>query len=171
VIYIGPVKTRAGSCDLPLLGLAKDALMTRREVQEADRACLGRAWTTTRLAFTTKTGRPVEPRNLVRSFTRICEDNGIRKIRVHAIRHTTAKLLKDLGVAARDTQIILGHANVTTTQQIYTYVDEAAQRVALTRLNQLLGERNDALLWSTLVVKSRFQDPAGGVLPGGAKGT
>ena len=52
---------------------------------------------------------------------------------------STAKLLKDLGVAARDTQIILGHANVTTTQQIYTYVDEAAQRVALTRLNQLLG--------------------------------
>jgi hypothetical protein len=28
---------------------------------------------------------------------------------------------------------------VSTTQQIYTYVDEAAQRAALTRLNKLLG--------------------------------
>jgi integrase len=42
-------------------------------------------------------------------------------------------------VEARDTQIILGHAHVSTTQQIYTYVDEAAQRDALTRLNKLLG--------------------------------
>jgi hypothetical protein len=58
---------------------------------------------------------------------------------VRALRHPTAKLLKDLGVPARDTQIILGHAHVSTTQQIYTYVDEAAQRVALTRLNELLG--------------------------------
>jgi integrase len=59
--------------------------------------------------------------------------------RVHALRHTTAKLLKNLDMLPRDTQIILGHANVSTTQQIYTYVDEAAQRAALTRLNDLLG--------------------------------
>jgi integrase len=75
----------------------------------------------------------------VRSLARICQDHGIRKIRVHAVRHTTPKLLKDLGVPPRDTQVILGHANVSTTQQIYTYVDEAAQRAALIRLNKLLG--------------------------------
>jgi integrase len=138
-LHIGPVKTRAGSRDLPLIGLAKDALTARLEAQEADRAKLGRAWADTGLVFTTRTGRPVEPRNLVRSFARICDDNGIRKIRVHALRHTTAKLLKDVGVPARDTQTILGHAHVSTTQQIYTYVDEAAQRAALTRLNELLG--------------------------------
>jgi len=44
--------------------------------------------------------------------------NGIRRIRVHAIRHTTASLLKDLKVPARDAQIILGHAHFVTTQQI-----------------------------------------------------
>jgi hypothetical protein len=65
--------------------------------------------------------------------------NGIRKIRLHAIRHTTASLLKDLGVPARDTQIIFGHAHISTTQQIYTHVDEAARREALMRLNKLLG--------------------------------
>ena len=37
------------------------------------------------------------PRNLVRSFRRICEDNKIRTITVH-LRHTIASLLKDLGV-------------------------------------------------------------------------
>jgi integrase len=75
----------------------------------------------------------------VRSFIRICDDNSIRKIRLHAIRHTTASLLKDLGVPARDAQIILGHSHISTTQQIYTHVDEAARLDALTRLNKLLG--------------------------------
>jgi integrase len=138
-LHIGPVKTRAGSRDLPLLGLARTALTTRQEAQESDRARLGAAWADSGLVFTTRTGRPVEPRNLVRSFTRICDHNSIRKIRVHTIRHTTASLLKDLRVPARDAQVILGHAHISTTQQIYTHVDEPARRDAVTRLNKLLG--------------------------------
>ena len=138
-LRIGPVKTRAGSRDLPLLGLARGALLARKEQQQADRMKLGSAWADTGLVFTTRTGRPIEPRNLVRSFVRIRDSHGIQKIRVHAIRHTTASLLKDLGVPARDTQIILGHAHISTTQQIYTHVDEAARREALMRLNKLLG--------------------------------
>jgi integrase len=72
------------------------------------------------LVFTTRTGLPVEPRNLVRSFSRSCEDNSIRRIRVYALRHTTASLLKQLGVPPKD-------------------VDNAAKRDAITRLNKLLG--------------------------------
>jgi integrase len=138
-LRIGPVKTRAGNRDLPLIGLARQALAARKKQQETDRAKLGSAWTDTGLVFTTRTGRPIEPRNLVRSFVRIRDGHGIRKIRVHAIRHTTASLLKDLGVPPRDAQIILGHAHISTTQQIYTHVDEAARREALRRLNKLLG--------------------------------
>ena len=138
-LHIGPVKTRAGSRDLPLIGLAKDALGNRHQAQDADRASLGRCWADTGLVFTTRTGRPVEPRNLVRSFMRICQDGKIRRIRVHALRHATACLLKDLGFPARDAQVTLGHAHITTTQQIYTHVDEVARLGALTKLNQLLG--------------------------------
>jgi integrase len=56
----------------------------------------------TGLVFTTRTDRPVEPRNLVRSFTHFCDADGVRKIRLHALRHTTASLLKDLGAPPRD---------------------------------------------------------------------
>lgn len=67
-----------------------------------------------------------------------CTNRALR-LRVHTLRHTTASLLKDLKVPPRDAQVILGHAHVSTTQQIYTHVDEAARRDALTRLNKLLG--------------------------------
>lgn len=59
------------------------------------------------------------------------------------LRHTAASLLKVLGVPLKDAQVILGHANASTTQQIYTHVDDAAMREAITRLNRLLGGTDD----------------------------
>ena len=138
-LVIGPVKTRAGRRDLPLLGLADEALMIRRGVQFLDCERFGAAWADTGLVFTTRTGLPVEPRNLNRSFYRICDDNGIRRVKVHVLRHTQASLLKALGVPPKDAQVILGHAHASTTEQIYTHVDEAAMREAITKLNRLLG--------------------------------
>ena len=117
--------------------------MIRRGVQFLDCEKFGDAWTDTGLVFTTRTGLPVEPRNLNRSFERICDSNGVRRVRVHALRHTAASLLKALGVPPKDVQVILGHAHVSTTNQIYTHVDVAAMRDALTRLNRLLGGSDD----------------------------
>jgi integrase len=138
-LLIGPVKTRAGKRDLPLLGLADNALMIRRGTQFLDAERFGEAWTDTGLVFTTRTGLPVEPRNLNRSFDRICDSNGIRRVKVHVLRHTAASLLKALGVPPKDAQVILGHAHVSTTEQIYTHVDQAAMRDAIAKLNRLLG--------------------------------
>ena len=98
-LWIGPVKTAAARRDLPLLKFASDVLVIRRDAQESDRAELGRAWQDNGLVFTTKTGRPIEPRNLVRSFRRICDAHGLRVSKVHHLRHTTATLLKMSGVA------------------------------------------------------------------------
>jgi integrase len=138
----GPVKTRAGQRDMPLLDLACEALEGRAAQQAAHRADMGSAWPDIDLVFTTRTGRPVEPRNLVRSFRRICDNKKIRLIKVHHLRHTVGSLLKDLHVPARDAQTILGHTRISTTLEIYTDTDEPARREALTRLHDLLDQDN-----------------------------
>jgi integrase len=84
-----------------------------------------------------------KPRNLNRSFERICDANGVRRVEVHVLRHTTASLLKALGVPPKDAQVVLGHAHASATEQIYTHVGEAAKRDALTKLNRLLGCSDD----------------------------
>ncbi|MFG6193633.1 tyrosine-type recombinase/integrase [Nonomuraea sp. JJY05] len=71
----------------------------------------------TGLVFTTKSGRPIEPRNLARSFARIVQKNELRPIRVHDLRHTAASLLKKLGVAPRDAMEILGHSRISVTMR------------------------------------------------------
>src|SRR5215472_5189740 len=70
-LQFGSVKTHAGQRTLPLFDLACQALSAQAAQQAGYQADLGRAWPNTGLVFTTRTGRPVEPRNFVRSFRRI----------------------------------------------------------------------------------------------------
>ncbi len=134
----GPVKTAAGRRELPLLELAKDMLAIRADVQSADRHDLGSAWIDSGLIFTTRTGRPVEPRNLVRSFHRISQAAVIRPVKVHHLRHTTATLLKNLGVPGREAQLILGHSRLDMTLETYTHQDREAQNDALAKISNAL---------------------------------
>jgi hypothetical protein len=104
-----------------VLTLISEVLVIRSEAQAADRVELGSAWQDNGLVFTTKTLRPVEPRNLVRSFHRICSDHGLWVIKVH--------------------HLILGHSRLAVTLEIYTREDRQAQHDALAKLGDAL--RND----------------------------
>ena len=141
VLRTGPLKTKAGRRDLPLLGLPLRSLRQQRITQDVAHASAGQAWlgsgTPDELVFTTRSGLPVEPRNLVRSFRRICEQHGVRVVRVHDVRHTAATLLKDMGVPARDAQLILGHADISTTQQIYQHDTLDSRHDALSKVERL----------------------------------
>jgi len=141
-LRLGPVKTAAGRRDLPLLPLAAEMFDIRRDIQALDRETLGHAWQDNGLVFTTRTGRPLEPRNLIRSFHRICRANDLRVVKLHHLRHTTATLLKNLGVPGRDAQLILGHSRLAVTQEIYTHEDRQAQHDALSRISDALHGQN-----------------------------
>jgi len=141
VLYQAPVKTKAGRRDLPLLGFARALLISQHIRQQADRNRAGATWlgtgNTDELVFTSRSGRPVEPRNFSRSFVYICQKKALRKIRMHDVRHTTATLLKNLGVPARDAQLILGHSDISTTQGVYQHDDMEHRRNSLRQVENL----------------------------------
>ncbi|MEU8628973.1 site-specific integrase [Streptomyces sp. NPDC048669] len=121
-IIIGPLKTVKSRRDLPLLEPVAQALAShydRHAIKNAE------------LIFTTAQGAPIDPGNFLRDFKRICEQNGLRVIPVHHVRHTVATLLKSRGVADRDIQLILGHSRIVTTQEIYQHDDDDSRRTAL----------------------------------------
>ena len=64
---------------------------------------------------------PLEPRNLARCFHRLSKKAGLPRIKLHALRHTTATIFKDLNVPVKDVQLILGQAHITTTLSIYQH--------------------------------------------------
>ena len=120
-MHIGPVKTQCRSPGLAAAQTGPAGTGGPEQVQAAYRAEMGSAWPDTDLVFTTRTGRPIEPRNLVRSFRRICETKHVRLIKLHHIRHTVASLLKALGVPARDAQAILGHSRRPHARDLHPY--------------------------------------------------
>jgi integrase len=120
------------------LDLARDALIQYERCQILGN--LPTEWSRERLIFTTAGARPVEPRNLARSFHRVVHAAGLRPIRLHDLRHTTASLLKRLGVDPNDAMVILGHSRIAVTLGIYTHGDEDSRRDSLARLDQLLSQ-------------------------------
>jgi integrase len=106
---------------------------------QLDAAAVARqAATNPELVFLSSVGTPIDPKNFVRAFHQIREKAGLRRITVHQTRHTEATLLKNLGVPARDAQLILGHAHVTTTQQLYQHGDLEGQTKALAQVERQL---------------------------------
>ena len=118
--------------------IARESLIEQAGRQAAGRRRAGALWAGNDLIFTTRSGQPVEPRNLVRSFERLIDRAGMRKIRLHDLRHTVATLLKTLRVPQRDAMQILGHARISVTLEIYTDSDSDSQRDALTRMSDRL---------------------------------
>ena len=85
-------------------------------------------------------GTPLEPRNLNRLFDILIAKAGLPRITIHAMRHTAATDMKDLGVPEKDAQLMLGHANIITTQNIYQKGTYATQRAAVVAIeNRRLG--------------------------------
>jgi integrase len=65
------------------------------------------------LVFTTRTGHPIEPRNINRAFDVRCARYGVRRITLHDTRRTCGSLLAALDVHPRIAMAILRHNEVT----------------------------------------------------------
>lgn len=118
------LKTQASRRDLPLQDIVAEILANVIRTN---------AGPLPDLIFKTKSGLPVDGHNLRRSFIRLTNEAGLPQIALHTLRHTAATNLKNLGIAARDAQAILGHPNITTTLQIYQHSDFAEKSKALSQ--------------------------------------
>lgn len=138
-----PVKTDAGERDLPIVARIGEGLDVYRRQQASLRGRASR-WSGSgddeELVFTTNVGTAIEARNFLRTFYKICNENNLRVIKVHHLRHTAATLLKDLGVPGSDRQKILGHANIATTQQIYEYVSMESRTEAIEKVQSVFAQ-------------------------------
>ncbi|WP_406139800.1 site-specific integrase [Streptomyces anulatus] len=126
---------------VPLPAMCIAPLRWHRMRQAEAKARAGEAWQESGHVFVTRTGRPVEPRNVYRSFTRVAESAGLRVIRLHDARHGCATILTAAGVAPRVVMEILGHSQISITMDVYTHVVQDTQREAISHMDRLLKRR------------------------------
>lgn len=126
--------------------------------QAERRAAADADWHESDHVFTTRSGRPIEPRNLYQSFLWISESAKLPKVRLHDTHHGCASLLFAAGVAPRTVMEILGHSQIAVTMNVYTHVSDDHRREAMGHMDRLLKRRRQAGLPS----KSAVSAPAVG---------
>jgi integrase len=124
-------KTRSGNRDVPMGPTLEEVLR-----QHAARARTSED----SLVFATRSGTYLRPGNLhKRHLLPVCAKAGLRAFSWHDFRRTHATLLSDMGEPLKTAQAQLGHANLSTTAEIYAQVVPASQRAAVERLEQAVG--------------------------------
>ncbi len=138
LVEIAP-KTASSSATIALPASLVTALRQHVEVQQLERM-VARVWIDPGLVFTTNLGTALEPRNVSRSWSTLCDRAGVRKVRLHDLRHSAASFMLAAGVDLKMIQTTLRHSRLATTADIYAHVLDEVQRQAAERMDVVLRE-------------------------------
>ncbi|MER7467069.1 site-specific integrase [Streptomyces sp. NPDC097981] len=133
-----PTKTRASERRIALPAECIRSLKERREAREEEREAAAEGWKDSSIVFSTPAGGPIDPANLNRHFRALLDRAGLRRIRFHDLRHSTATLLLEQGVELVVIKELLGHAHIGVTATVYAHVRLRLQRDAIDLLGRAL---------------------------------
>jgi integrase len=141
---VGPViaepKTKRSRRKVALTARAVDALRRHRTLQLEERLKLGAAWNEQDIVFPNMVGNPMECIDLRRRYFRpLIQRAGLPPIRFHDLRHTAATLMLRQGTHPKVVAEMLGHAQISTTLDVYSHVLPDMQAEATAALDRLLG--------------------------------
>ncbi|MGW0085528.1 tyrosine-type recombinase/integrase [Streptomyces sp. NPDC003393] len=133
-----PTKTRASERRIAVPARCVQSLKLHHEQQQREREAAGAAWQHSGHVFTAAQGGAIDPTNLTRTFLTLLRKAGLRRIRFHDLRHSTATLLLEQGVELVVIKELLGHAHIGVTATVYAHVRLRLQREAMTALGNAL---------------------------------
>lgn len=81
--------------------------------------------------------KPLSPSTIERYKNKYCKIANVKQIRIHDFRHSHATLLIYNNVPIQDISKRLGHANVSTTLDVYTHVIEDKEKRVINTLNKI----------------------------------
>ena len=91
------------------------------------------------MIFATRTGGPLQQRNVRRNFKRILKTAELPPMRVYDLRHSTASLLLASGENIKTISERLGHSDVSLTLSVYSHLLNTAQRSAADKLETIIS--------------------------------
>lgn len=142
-IYVSTPKTATSARPLLLSTSAIMMLLEYKTWQDGQRERMGDAWEDEDgRVFTTDTGAPLFPDSVTQWFSKFIARSGMPKVTVHSLRHTYASLMIADNVPLIVVSRQLGHAQASTTANIYAHAIASAQAKAMQtfdRFGDLVG--------------------------------
>lgn len=127
-IYEDTPKTKTSDRFVSLPVETMQLLRRYRAWQAEERLRLGSYYENQDFVFSQDNGKPMHPDSVTTWLDRFSKRHGLRHINPHAFRHTMASMLYFNGVDSVTISKRLGHAQVSTTADIYAHVMEEADQ-------------------------------------------
>lgn len=141
-IYEGSTKTGA-TRSLKLAPETLSLLKKHRAAQYELRLANGDRWQETGYVFTRDNGQPINPDSITGYLNKFSKQHGLPPLHPHAFRHTAASSMIAEGVDIVTTSHTLGHANPTTTANIYAHQIQEATAKAEEARSAVFARRRD----------------------------
>lgn len=138
-LLITEPKTHNSRRTLPLSAEAIHLLAGQRRAQTLDRERAANTWRDTGFVFTTATGEPMDPRNVLRAVTMAATGAGLKGVNVHSLRHSAATAMLESGVHLKGVSTLLGHADIRVTADTYAHLSDDVARAALAGLSRIFA--------------------------------
>ena len=114
-------KTESGRRTISLDPLTVAYLRRHLAMLDAEREAFGDSYHDSGKLVCHPDGRPVHPDTITDRFNRLVDRAGVKRIRLHDVRHTYATISLDAGVDPKIVADRIGHANMAYTLSIYTH--------------------------------------------------
>jgi integrase len=121
-------KSEAGERVISLDAFTVAALRQHLAMLDGERTAFGSAYTGGGWLFVWPDGTRPHPDTVTEQFNRLVDAAGVRRIRLHDVRHTYATLALTSGVEPKIVSDRVGHSNPGVTFQIYTHPSVGADR-------------------------------------------
>lgn len=130
-VYTDTPKNKTSARPLKLSQTAFSLLQEYRNWQDTQRNICGDCWRDEDgRVFTGDDGAPIHPDALTKWFSKFIKLNNFPKVSIHSLRHTYASLMIADGTPLVVVSRRLGHAQVSTTANIYSHVIASADEKA-----------------------------------------
>ena len=132
-------KTARGTRTISLPAAAVEALQVHRKRQLEQRMALGQGKLVAEtLVFSTIDGEPMSPNGLSRDWGNFVRAQGLPLVSFHGLRHSHVSALIASGVDPLTISRRIGHANVSTTTNVYGHLFKQTDTTAATAIEAVL---------------------------------
>ena len=123
-------KTKSSLRTLPLIGSFREYFLQVKEAQELNKQVCGNCYNHEYEGFVLvdELGDRMRANYLTSTFPKFLEDHGLRRMRFHDLRHSSASLLLANHVPLKQIQEWLGQSDFSTTANIYAHLDAASKQ-------------------------------------------
>lgn len=137
--YCDKPKTESSYRTLPMTDSIYTLLMAHKRLQDERKSIMGNYYISGDYVCTWANGEVITPNYLTRTFHSVISKSNLPQIRLHDLRHSVASNLISNGMSIVDVQEWLGHANASTTLDVYSHAAKSSKENIAAVLQQIIS--------------------------------